>query len=248
MLKGIIVEDEVGARLNLEHLLPNVSSNIEIVGFADSVETAASLIDKIHPDIVFMDIQIKGGSGFDVLQSVNYKAFKTIFVTAFEDYALKAFKFSATDYLLKPVDEDELKIAVEKVGETTNNSRNPELIEALLKNFHTSEPEDRFIVVNSIKSIDRFPLKDILYCESFRNYTTFHLVNNTEIVSSKSLKEYEDILDEKQFIRAHRSFIVNQSHIRKFDKEDGGFLVLANDKKVPVSQRKKEAVLKSLFK
>lgn len=247
MLRGIIVEDEIGAKLNLENLIPLVSNNIDIVASADSVETAVKCINDYQPDFVFMDVQIKGGSGFDVLEQVDFKKFKIIFVTAFENYALKAFQFSATDYLLKPIDEDDLRRTIEKIEDEKKDNQ-PELIESLLKNLNSNSDKEKFIIVNSIKSVERFLLSEIIYCESFRNYTTFYLQNGEEIVSSKSLKEYENILNDEEFIRAHRSFIVNKDCIRKFEKEEGGMLVLSDGKKIPVSQRKREHVMKSLFK
>lgn len=241
-LKTIIVDDESQARNSLRSDLHKHVSNIDIVGEADSVESATDLINKLKPDLVFLDINLGDGSGFNVIEKSSFKEFKVIFVTAYDQYAIKAFKVSALDFLLKPVDLDELDKAIEKALSVERSNRVSEQI-GVFKESSLSSDGERKIVLKELDAIHIVKVKDLVMCEASGIYTTFYINNNKQIVVSKNLKEYEDILEPYGFLRVHNSFLVNASKIEKFEKTDGGFIIMEGGQKVPVSQRKRENVI-----
>jgi two-component system LytT family response regulator len=190
---------------------------------------------------VLLDIKMDDGTGFDLLKQIEPVDFKVIFVTAYDQYAIHAIKFSALDYLLKPVDPDDLIQAVEKAEKLLVQELNQQL-GVLADNMQTQDRLKKKIILKTFDNIHLVKVSDIVYCESDDNYTRFHLENKSILVST-TLKEYEEMLGEYGFFRAHRSYLVNLGHIETFEKADGGAIILTNDKKVPVSSRKKEQLL-----
>jgi two-component system LytT family response regulator len=245
MLNAILIDDEAHVRLDvrqkLEALFPN---EIHILTEAESVSSAVSAIEKHKPDLVFLDIDIKEGTGFDVLTSCTFKNFEVIFITGFNDQAIKAIKAGALDYILKPVDEEELNEAVQRAIE---NSKKENQLEKLIQisSDYFKGTEKKRIILKTSEMVHAVYEDDIIYCESDGNYTTFHTIQNENIIITKSLKHAEEILSSLLFIRCHRSYIVNKNQVLKYDKN--GFLFLKNEHKVPVSSRRKDSTLQQIF-
>jgi len=245
-LNTLIIDDEKQARNSLRSDLSKHEDTITILGEADSVESAVKLINDKKPDLVFLDINLGDGSGFNVLEKTTFKSFKTIFVTAYDQYAIKAFKVSALDFLLKPVDLDELTDAIGKAKSLLTSNTSAEQI----KIFRESKVNDseKKIVLKELDAVHIVKVNDLIACEASGIYTTFYINNNKQIVVSKNLKEYEEILEPYNFLRVHNSFLINANKIEKFEKSDGGFLIMEGGQRVPVSQRKRDVVMDFLRK
>jgi two-component system, LytTR family, response regulator len=247
MLRTIIIDDEENVRRTLEKLVKVHCPTIKLIGEADGIESGVRIIKKHHPDLVLLDIKMNDGSGFDLLKELEPVDFKVIFITAYDQYALKAIKFSALDYLLKPVNPDDLKMAVDKAEKLLVSELNQQL-DALADNIQTSDREKKKIILKTFDNIHLVKLNDIVYCESNDNYTNFHLLNNKTILVSNTLKEYDDMLAEFGFFRIHKSYLINLKHIERFEKVDGGSIVLSNEIKLPVASRKKEHLMEMLYR
>ncbi len=196
----------------------------------------------------FLDIEMPDKNGFEMLSEINQIHFEVIFTTAYHEYAVKAFRFSAIDYLLKPIDPDELMSAVKKFEEKTNStsSQQVELLKQMWNQFSgvkTNSREHQKIVLSNQDGLNIIDVKDIIWCEALGSYTKFHLTNKTTIVVSKIIKEYEEILSEFQFLRVHQTYIVNINYISKYIKGDGGQLIMLDGTEIEVSRRKKDEVL-----
>jgi len=242
MLRTIIIDDEAHILQALEKLVKQYCPNINIVGKADGVTTGVEIIKKYNPDLVLLDIQMDDGTGFDLLKQLEPVDFKVIFITAYDQYAIKAFKFSALDYLLKPVDADDLVSAVGKAEKLLMDELNTQL-DTLADNMKTDDKSKNKIILKTFDNIHLVKISDIIYCESDINYTSFYMQNGNKIVMSTTLKEYEEMLGEYGFYRVHRSYLINMIHIERFEKTEGGYIVLSNGNKVPVSSRKREYLL-----
>jgi two-component system LytT family response regulator len=229
-------------RQSLEMMLMSSCPNVKVIATADGVKSGIAAINKHHPDLVFLDIKMGDGTGFDLLKKLEPIDFKLIFITAYDQYAVKAFKFSALDYLLKPVDPDELQHAVEKTEQIIKEGIKIQL-DALEDNMDSGEKSGKKIILRTFDNIHLVHTKDIVYCESDGNYTTFYLLNDTKIMVSNRLKEYDEMLSEYGFFRVHKSYLINLSHIIRFEKAEGGSVVLNNDYKVPVASRKREQLM-----
>ncbi|TVQ89458.1 MAG: DNA-binding response regulator [Bacteroidetes bacterium] len=247
MLRTIIIDDEDHQRLNLEKMVKLYCSDLEIIAMADGIKTGVRAIKKHGPDLVLLDIKLNDGTGFELLEALQPINFKVIFITAFDQYAIRAFRISALDYLLKPVDPDELCQAAKKAGEIIQKDFNIQL-----SNFQKFlHPDDKTLTKIIIKTHDNIHLvsvQDILFCESDNNYTRFHLSGHKQIMVSATLKDYEDILAESGFFRIHKSYLVNIKNIRRFERGEGGSVVLEGDLKIPVSSRKRDELLGMLDK
>jgi len=242
MLRCIIIDDETPMRKSLESMLKTSCPNIKLIAEADGVGNGVEVIKKYQPDLVFLDIKMGDGTGFDLLKQFDPVDFKVIFITAFDQYAVKAFRFSALDYLLKPVDVDDLVEAVNRTESLFVNELNTQL-DALRENLRTGDGSGKKIILRTLDSIHLISTHDIFYCESDGSYTTFYLLNGNKIQVSTRLKEYDDLLSEFGFFRVHKSYLINLTHISRFDKSEGGYIVLTNDSKVPVSSRKRDRIL-----
>jgi len=247
MLRTIIIDDEQSVRKTLEKLLGRYCPNVRLVAEADGVDSGVKAIKKHHPDLVLLDIKMSDGTGFDLLKQLEPVDFKVIFITAYDQFAIKAFKFSALDYLLKPVDPEELADAVSKAEKMVIQELNQQLC-TLEDNIQTKEKARKKIILKTLENIHLLKVTDIMYCESSDNYTTFYLLNGKKILVSNTLKEYDEMLSEYGFFRAHKSYLINLIYIDRFEKAEGGSIVLVNDVKLPVASRKKELLLEMLFR
>jgi two-component system LytT family response regulator len=248
IIESIIIDDE-SAFINTLDIMIKEHPDFKIIGTARSVKDGIIMIRDLKPDIVFLDIQLEDGLGFDVLKATESLNYIVIFVTAFDYYAVEAFRFSAIDYLLKPISSDNLKEALEKVNERLDEKGLKSRIDLLLNNYQTREKHKKKIVLKELDTHHVLSVDDIICCSAEGSYTKFFIKNNIRIVVSKHLKEYEKLLENYNFIRVHRSHLVNVDKIIKYEKRDGGLLSLEEDIKVMVSVRKKDkisAILKDL--
>jgi two-component system LytT family response regulator len=244
-LRAFIVDDEVNSRQTLSSMIERYYPNVKIIGEADGAITAISRIKKTEIDVLFLDIQMPDGSGFYVLEQLQPINFDVIFTTAFDKFAIRAIKTSALDYLLKPIDPDELALAINK-AEVSNQKRKAN-IDVLLENINP-KTERKKIMLHTFEGMHMVYITEIVRCEADDYYTRFFLQDGKVIMVSKTLKETEELLDDLGFIRTHKSHMVNISFVKTFVRNDGGYLILKNGDRVPVSRRKKEEVLDVLNK
>ena len=243
MLKIVIIEDEKKARDSLRKMIEMYADNVEQMAEAENVQTGTEAIRRHNPNIVFLDIHMPDGSGFDVLKQIDKVDFKIIFVTAFEEYAIKAFKFSALDYLLKPIDPDELIKALE-IAEQSIEKENAALkMEAFMTNINNMKNGVKKIVLKTAESIHLVQVDDIVRLESSGNYSRFHFTSRKPLLVSKTLKEFDEMLNPYGFMRVHQSHLINLNHILQYEKSNGGSVILSDNQPVPVSLRKKDVLL-----
>ena len=242
-LRAIIVEDEKHSRETLKNLLREFCVNVEVVGLASNVEEAVHLIKTEQPDVVFLDIELQTGTGFDVLEQVSNINFEVIFTTAFEQYAIKAVKFSSLDYLLKPIDLDELQTAVEKAQSQKNQIVYKKQLETLMLNLKQQKPKLNKICLATGEGFEFIEITDILYCKAEGSYTAFILKNSDKLLVSKNLKEYENLLLEQDFMSVHNSFLINLKEVKKYIKSDGGYIIMNNNDNVSISRSKKDGFI-----
>jgi two-component system LytT family response regulator len=249
LVSAVIIDDEQNNIDNLEILLAQYCPQVTIVGKALNAVEGESVILQHNPDIVFLDIQMPGKNGFELLQTLPTHHFELIFVTAFDQYGIQAVRFSALDYLLKPIDTEELKTAVHKAIYRSTEKKQNKKLENLLQVLDQRQKKDQHrIALTSAKETRFIRTLDIIRCESSNNYTTFFLFGHEKIMTSKPIFEYEEILVNYGFIRCHQSHLVNKRHIKSWVKEDGGFLLLDDNTQVPISRQKKEYVKGELEK
>lgn len=248
MISCLIVDDEIKARETLAEILKLYCSDVNLVGEAHNISTAHEMILKLKPDLVLLDIKMSDGSGFDLLNMFKKIDFKVIFITAHEEYAIKAFRFSALDYLLKPIDPTDLVNAVQKVTAHKEDNGINIQFQAFKENFNNAELiQDKRIVLKTTENIYVIYLRDVIRCQSEKNYTYFYFTNRERIIVSKTLKEFEDLLTEFNFMRIHRSHLINLKYIDRFEKSDGGLVIMTDGSKVEVSHRKKELLLNYIY-
>jgi two-component system LytT family response regulator len=245
MIQVLIIDDEDHIRDSLSKLLARHCPQVSLAGEADGVATGLKAIQSFHPDLVLLDIQMTDGTGFDLLNSFTAIDFKIIFVTAFDQYALQAFRFSAVDYLLKPVNPEALAEAVNRVGQQIQAHYDLQM-QALKENLKNIDKQNKKIILKTTENLYLLNLQDIITCESDNNYTTVHTAQGDKILVSKTLKDYEEMLSGCGFYRVHKSFLINLAHIRRFEKQEGGYIVLTNDLKIPVASRKRDEMLEIL--
>jgi two-component system LytT family response regulator len=244
-LKAVIIDDQEDIRAINRNLLAQNFPDIEIVGEADGVDSGIELLKQTQPDLVLLDIEIKGGSGFNILQKVRPYNFMVIFITAFDEFAIKAIKFSAIDYILKPINETEFCAAIESAISTFERNKVAMQVQNLLDHVE-DKGKNRKIVLRTQESIFLVELDEILYCESDNSYTTFHLESGKNILVSKSIKEFEQMLSPYRFFRPHQRYIVNLNKVDRIDKVDGGSIILKNRVSIPISHRRKQALMEFL--
>lgn len=238
-LKTIIVDDETASRHSLALAIQKYCTNIAIIGEADGVNSGTALITRENPELVFLDIKMKDGTGFDLLSGIPDKSFQVIFTTAYDEFAIRAFKFSAVDYLLKPIDIEELQQAIERAAERNRTTR-PEINSSKIKGLMNFNDSDPTITVATADAIEFLKVTDIIRLEADSSYTTIHSISKQPLLSSKNLKVFEDMLDECNFFRPHHSHIINVRHIKRFVKKDGGYIQMSDDSSVPLSRRRRE--------
>lgn len=241
MIRSIIIEDEKTSRDALKALLARYCGEVEVIGEADGVRKGIQLIKDKNPEVVFLDIQMPDGSGFRLLEEVKDERFEVIFTTAFDQFAIKAIKYSALDYLLKPINPDELVAAVNKLKRQEFRLRAGQHIETLLENIKNPDKPQK-IVLSTAEKLHVVEVQDIVRCESDNYYTRFFFKDGKTILISKTLKENEELLREHRFIRPHKSHLVNLRYVKQYSRSDGGMLILEDGTKVPVSRRKRESI------
>lgn len=247
MLSAIIIDDEPINISNLGQLLKLHCPEIYISATASNAVDGEKSILKNKPDLVFLDIQMPGKNGFELLQSIQDYSFEVIFVTAFDKYGIQAVKFAAIDYLLKPINIEELKKAVKKVVEKKAKSNQNLQLENLIQLLKNNQQEHR-IALPSSQEIRYVNPSEIIRCESSNNYTSFYLSSGEKLIVSRPIYFYEELLQDYQFIRCHQSHLVNKKYIVSFVKEDGGYLLLKDKARLPISKLKRERIKELLSK
>jgi two-component system LytT family response regulator len=240
-LKAILIDDEKNNLINLEQLLKAYCPMVEVVATAMNAAEGKSLLLQHHPDLVFLDIQMPEKNGFELLRELHQYDFEVIFVTAFDQYAIQAVRFAAVDYLLKPLNIEELQAAVARALANSRDKKKNLQLENLIQLLQEKKEEHR-IALTTMKETRFIRTSEILRCESSNNYTIFFLASGEKLTASRPIFEYEELLKEYGFIRCHQSHLVNRKYVKSWVKEDGGYLLLDNGHQVPVSRNKKEVV------
>ncbi|MEO1626971.1 MAG: LytTR family DNA-binding domain-containing protein [Bacteroidota bacterium] len=252
MLRAIIVEDEKRNAHLLQRLIEEVAPQVQIVAVEQSIEGGLTAIQQQQPQLLFLDIKMPQGTGFDLLDKLPQIDFDIIFTTAFDDYAIKAIKFSALDYLLKPIDKEELSEAIQKVWKKQSTNHRWQQIDLLLQSIsQQNETTDRAfekIAFPTLKGYRFLLVQHIVYCEAEGAYAKVYLSDGSYLMVSRNLKEIADLLSEHAFFRVHRSFLVNMRHVNEYIKGEGGQIHLSGGATVPVSQRRKEAFIRFFSK
>jgi two-component system, LytTR family, response regulator len=242
MIRAIIIDDEKTSCDALLGLIARYCSNVAIVDQANGYKSGIEAIEKHKPDLVFLDIQMPDGSGFQLLEDLKEINFEIIFTTAFDQYAIKAIKYSALDYLLKPIVPTDLVSAIQKVEKKKSIPEVNSSIKVLLDNFK-SKSEPKKIVLSTIDQIHVVEIDDIVRCESDDCYTRFFFNDGKSLLICKTLKEYDMLLEEQNFLRPHKSHLINIKHITAYLKNEGGCILMSDGKKIPVSRRKRDKII-----
>lgn len=245
MIRAIIVDDEPLCCDTLETMLEKYCPDVQLVAICHSGEEAIAAISQQKPDLVFLDIEMPRMNGFDMLQKISPINFEIIFTTSFDQYALRAIRFSALDYLLKPIDKDDLINAAQKVMQRTQKPIAQQLQLLMQKLQQPVNPLNK-IALPTMEGLQMVPVENIQYCESDSNYTIFYLKNKQKIIVSRTLKEIEELLEEFSFVRVHSSFLVNLHEVSKYVKGEGGYLILNDGTIVNVSASRKKLLLAKL--
>ncbi len=243
IIRCVIVEDELNSREALKALLQRFCPDVMVCGEAAGVESGKEIIDQYQPDLVFLDVEMIDGSGFRLLEKFNEIHFEVVFTTAFEQFALKAIRYRVLDYLLKPIVPEELVAAVEKVKRIKEKKSNLRNIEQLIQTHPEAVQSKRKISLATTDKIHVVEVSSIVRCESDNYYTHFYFENGRHLLISKTLKEVESMLEEDEFVRPHKSHLINIRYIQNFNKTDSNYLTLTDGTHIPVSRRKKDKVL-----
>ncbi len=252
MITAVLVDDDINLREGMKGLLALYAPDIKIIGEADSVASGVDILTKLDPQVVFLDIQMNDGTGFDMLESlseINGKVTSHIvFITAYEHYAIKAFRFSALDFLLKPVSPDDLEKVIDKIRNVLEKDNDYSHIDLLLENIRKKADNFKRIALSNSDGIHLLDISDIIRCESDDNYTKFFIKNRKPILISKTLKEYEELLTEHDFVRIHQSHLINLAYVKAYVKKDNGYVLMTDDCQLPISQRKREQLQEILLR
>lgn len=243
-MKAVIIDDEKRTRELIAKMIESFGLGIQTFPIGESVETGLKAIETINPDLVFLDIQMPDGTGFDLLKIIPQKNFEVIFITAHEEFAIKAIKFSALDYILKPIDPEDLRQAVLKAVNSIDNKREESQFEALQLNMQPSQK--RRLVLKTQESVHVVDLDKIVRCEADRNYTSFYFTEGKKILVSKTLKEYETLLTSYNFFRVQQSHLINLDFVERYDKGNGGAVIMKDGSEVPLSPAKRDVFFKIL--
>ena len=239
MLKAVIIDDESDSRQILAGYITKYCPDVEVCGFGESVVTGLEAIKKYQPEIVFLDIEMPYGNGFDLLDKLHEVTFETVFVTAFDNYAIRALNQSAAYYLLKPVNIDELVMAVEKIKKERANEI-PTRTQLLVDNINSAKQR---IMLPTLEGFEIVNINSILYCEAADNFTKFYFEGGSPLLICRTLKYFEDILTEHRFLRIHRSYLINPEFVVRYSKGKGGFVTMKNNQELEVSPNKKKELL-----
>jgi two-component system LytT family response regulator len=243
VIQTIIIEDQQDSREVLQEMLTQHFKNVELVAVCKNAEEGKTAIESFQPDLVFSDIELENASAFDMLQQLTTIDFEVIFTTGYEKYAIQAIKFSALDYLLKPFSLTDLSQALHHYLHKQNKKQSARQFETLFYNLRHIQKNSKKIALPTSNGLVMVPLSDIIRCQSDVNYTTFFLHNKKKIVISKTLKEYEEMLSEYDFVRVHNSHLINLHHVQNYTKGEGGIITMSDGSEVDVSRRKKDEFL-----
>ncbi len=254
-LNTILIDDEVNSRQALRNLLTQLCPDVHIAGEAKNADAGIELINTLNPQLVFLDIQMPGKTGFDLLASLDKIDFDIVFTTAYHEYAVKAFRFSAIDYLLKPIDPDDLMAAVSKAAKNQKpaSAGQVDLLKQLWQQLSADKKgqnENQKLALPTQEGIHLVEIKDIVRCEALGSYTKFYLSTGEKLITSRLIKDYEEILTEYGFFRVHQSYIINMKHVKKYVKGDGGQVWMSDGEEIEVARRRKDdflSVLNSFF-
>ncbi|MDP1623428.1 MAG: LytTR family DNA-binding domain-containing protein [Bacteroidales bacterium] len=247
MIRAVIIDDEFHIRDTLVKMLGMNCPDVKVVGEASGVVSGIATIKELKPELVFLDLRMKDGTGFDLLSAFPSIDFKVIFVTAYDHYAVQAFRFSALDYLLKPVNPEQLVEAVTRAGKLIREDFKKQM-NALEENLRSDSNKNKKVILRTAESIHLVDVGHIIFCDSDSCYTTVHTLEGEDIIVSKTLKDYEEMLTDCGFYRVHKSYLINLVHVKRFDRQDGGYIVLTNDLKIPVASRKRELMMELMEK
>ena len=242
MLKTLIVDDEQASRTTLRNFLQQYCPQVQVLAEAANITEAKALIEQHDPNLVFLDVEMPFGNGFDLLESLPSVGFKVVFVTAFSHYALRAIQYSAAHYILKPVDIDELVEAVARVSDGGDSY--PDSTQVLLANIKTTQKQKTKVVLPIINGFEVVEAEEIIFCQAEENFTRFYLASGREVLICRTLKYYQEVLQPLDFLRVHKSYLINLQHVRKYRKGRGGDVTMANGMELPVSPTQKDALMR----
>ena len=245
MIEAIIIDDEQHCIDRLATLLM-AEHSVKLSATAQKVDEGIELINSIKPGLIFLDVQIGDSTGFDLLKRLPHRDFEIIFTTAYENYAIQAIKFSAIDYLLKPVDKEDLNIALNRLSEEITKKMTSAKLDILLHNIERKNDELKKIIVPTVTGFEFLNVSDIIRCESDINYTTLFLKEKKKLLVAKTLKDFEEMLGDHHFFRVHNSHLINLVYIKSYHKGKGGYVILADGSEIEVSSRRKDDFLKKL--
>jgi len=246
MLRAIIVDDEPYSSESLNSLLKKYFPEVEVVAICGSGSEALKEIPLRNPDLVFLDIEMPHMNGFDLIEKLPAVHFDLIFTTSYDQYAIQAIRFSALDYLLKPVDREDLKNAIHRVL-TRKQHPQPQQLEILLQKLNKPANAHLKIAIPTMEGLEMISVDSVINCESDSNYTIFRLKNKLKITASRTLKDIEEILEGHSFVRVHNSYLVNLNEIKRYVKGEGGYLVMSDGTHIDVSRTRKESLLQKLL-
>jgi len=241
----IIIDDEQQVRQTLKKMLSQLDTEIQVLGEAGNVQNGISLVKENQPDLIFLDIELTDGTGFDLLKQIEDKTFQVIFITAYHEYAINAIKFSALDYILKPFDPEDIERVIDKASKAMENEKLQIKLKAFLDNVENISKEGKKIVLNTSESVHLVNIQDIVRCQSDGNYSRFHLNGGKVLLVSKTLKHFDEMLTPFGFFRVHQSHLVNLDYLDHLQKENDTIL-MKDESTVPVSTRKKEQLISLL--
>lgn len=245
-MKVVLIDDEEDARYTLRTLLMQEDGSLRIQE-ANGVQAGLKLMHEYKPELVFLDVMMKDGTGFDLLKQLPAIDFKLVIVSGHDEFALQAFRFSAIDYLVKPVDADELRNTLSRI-QASNRQPWQQIMDVLKQSVQPTKEAERKIVLKDMNAVYVVSVNAIIRCEASDNYTTFYLTDQPSIIVSRPLKEYDDLLTPLNFVRVHQSHLINLNHLQQFNKRDGGSIKMKDGSEVPVSSRKRESILNALAK
>ena len=245
MITAIIIDDEPKGRLALREKLNLYCTNVKVVAEASNGKEAISLIQQHHPQLLFLDVEMPVMNGFEMLNNIKERNFHIIFTTAYDQYAIKAIKYAAFDYLLKPIDIEELRFSISKIDQIENKTLGKQ-VEIMQQNLQLPKKNFNKLAVPSLEGLLFFDVSSIIHLEAHSNYTIIHFTNHPKVTASKTLKEFEELLSADIFFRPHHSHIINLQFIKRYIKGDGGQVELENGTYVDISRRKKEDFLKAI--